>query len=242
MHLLKINSSILFCFIFSLNIAQTKDHYTESFPIIGTPCFQETKILLIQKHARLDTSNKKNSPYSEVLFSKRQLAQLSIKEKLIYALEFPESYLQSCSFYIRQPDNAKRVYSELLFSGFGSIPSHAQLDALQPHKKEVSVFLSNCINTNNQIQKLTLDIIITLRLYQCIPTIINYYHNTKDKVALNFLIHYLSIPPYEPFANSKIYTALSFVPIRKGVILTKEFEQEILTHAQNYYQWKLEQQ
>lgn len=175
-----------------------------------------------------------------------ELDSFTIKEKLIFALVYPEQHSQTCSKYIELNEEMNQhIFSYLPKGDEGFYPSERQIEALKENKDSVAFYLKQCYKNKDQIPFDIYLIVEEINLYQLIPLLIEHNNSKKNSFILALMIRLMMDDKYKPFLNSNLIKDLSDPNSKiinhrdlKITKKTKEREEELLFHIQNYYTWK----
>ena len=174
----------------------------------------------------------------------------TIKQSLVYALVYPEFSSQTCGVYYDYDD-----FNEIIVPYFKTGPegfhaSERQKGLLKRGPDSVSYYLNQCYKTKEKIPITVHNIIKDLNLYECIPVLIESYNKRPNNLILTTFISLMFKDKYEPFFYTNTYKEMKKgdkfnrgkIWNLTGVDATEEKINEVITSAQNYYQWKLQKQ
>jgi len=171
----------------------------------------------------------------------------SIKERLVYALVYPEFYSQTCGYYI-QPDDYidAPIMPNLPRGPEGYYASERQHKALEKNIDSVAIYLNNCYENKEEIPLELYHLIIKNKIYKTIPMLLKLYKKKQSPFVLPVFIALMFEDNYQPFMNSELLKKMKH-KFYKGrgtwdlqpLDNTPERIQELLFHTKNYYEWKL---
>lgn len=236
-----------------------KEHYKDVndprgfVPYIGTTefCYDKER-LKIHKLLFSDTKDERfsNDYRSHKKASDSLINTFSIKERLVFALVYPEEFSQTCGFYIDLNDIPYDYISTDLPRGpDGYYASDRQLTLLEKNKDSVAIYLKSCYKEKKNIPLELYRYIIELELYQSISMLIEHYNKKENTFITETFLAFMIRDNYLPFMNSKLFNEMKGKFYKEGdsswdldrVEKTPERLKELLFHIQNYYQWKLQE-
>ena len=205
-------------------------------------CFASTKIDSIFKH------NKKARKAYPPRISDEDYDSLNDQDKIIYALEHPESYYQICSL----PTNPKKTGTKLMANlpmSFDEVGiSRKQRNYLENHRDSTIVYLNNCINQSVYVSRQYKELILTFNFYECVPTLIKKIEQPEqyDTQILTTLMLLMKYDKYPSFLESKIYEKLyipkkgeEYIDRKSSIPKSDKKIQEIIGFANAFYQEKM---
>ena len=220
-------------------------------------CYDKTRVnihrILLPNNAkdlRFEGKNsgfKNNNPISD-----ESLGKMTIKERLVYALLYPEQYSQSCSIYISQEEIEYRkqyivFHKRRAPEGFHM--SERQQQALSQDKDSVAYYLKACYQNKKTIPLGISDLILQLKLYQITPLLLQFTRNEEDYVSLTICMHLMFDDNYQPFIKSQflkdaiLQSNYSGKDLKlwslKPMIKNDQRISELESLIQSYYEWKM---
>lgn len=208
------------------------------------PCFPSPKInTILQQHG--DSTKTFPTPIPDKSYN-----SLTNQEKIIYALEHPESYGQVCSVSRVIKGTSNKIMGSLPMFFTWSRMSKRQREHLKNNRDSTIVYLKKCINQSTYVSQRYKDLILEFDFYECIPALINKIEQPGqyDTQILTTLMLFMKYNKYTPFLESKIHEKLykleegKFFRDRKKFIRKKDKTiQEVIELANAFYQEKMKQ-
>lgn len=175
------------------------------------------------------------------------LNTFSIKEKLVFALIYPEKHSQTCGRPIElNEETNKFIFTRIPSGEEGFYASERQLNALKANPDSVSYYLTDCYSVKEEIPYEIYKFIIKLRLYKTIPFLIEENNKKPNSFILAVFINLMFEDNYKPFMDSKLLKDMKddthfgeniwdFRAIEK----TPERLDQLISLTQSFYKWKL---
>ncbi|GEM_PF-142459 len=180
--------------------------------------------------------------------SNRDFAQLDALQHFVYAFNYPESYHQSCTFFIDPIFSENEIPSELRFDGEGYRMSIRQASAILGNRDSTSILMQACILKQGSVQNVFKKAIVNYQFCELIPALISTYlqQQNKDNYILTTLCQMMRNAGYKEFLNSPINTTLYekvadkpfSEKIKHSIPNSKKNNAAILKMAHNYYEWE----
>ena len=216
---------------------------------MGEFCYDNTKLKLDtfikNSNKREDKSNLSINffdPYNNKI-NDHELEKMTIKEKLLFTLYYPEYYNQTCSyFHIPIPETHSLIYKSLPRNLEGKYPSKRQEDALIANKDSIQYYLKDCLVNGGKFYIPVKRLIVDLKFIDFIPLAIERYQMTKDPFLLTMCMEMMQNDFYFPYLNSDIQNRFKEKQYLEFYYILKNDAHvtEIITHAKNYYNSKKE--
>lgn len=135
---------------------------------------------------------------------------LTIEEKLIYAMAYPEAYAQICSSYPshdRSPGSKYQWVPTSFFQGEGVVTSQRQIEALQQHRDSVVQMLDSAISQERFDRVRMLTLVVYLTAIECIPTVVALIKEKEGNsdYAITCLMLLMREKNYTAFVSTDIY-------------------------------------
>lgn len=195
-------------------------------------CFQAEKVVILCLDSHLKRFSRRRFFEPTEFLDDKEYNQLTIKEKLYYAANYPESTTQICNGWLKPEDY--KISFKFDMGYYSTYPSDRQASIFQ--EDSTIVYLRQCLRDNQNLNT-SFKVFLGEVSYKIIPDLIAYYEQTTDKEILTTL---LSILPYNykplegllPMSFEDFSMDLNLHPY---IIDTPSNRKQLLEIAQNYY-------
>ncbi len=134
---------------------------------------------------------------------------LSVKDKFIYAMTYPEAYSQICDANPPIQDEHKKIFGQLPEAYEDYELSERQQEFLKTNETAVAGFLKECINKKKRIGLNYKKAIIQMNGVSMVPFLIEFYNKEKkDHDILTVLMLLMKNNNYGEFLQSSGYKKL----------------------------------
>jgi len=169
------------------------------------------------------------------------LSKLNAKQRLIYALNYPQFYSQICTKY-EFDINRNEYIHRYLPNVEGLVISNKQFEALEEKRDSVVLEILECLPYIDNVSNNFKELLIDLEAYECIPVIINKIENSEraDTYYYTVLFNIMDKSNYVKLKTSFLYRKLNKKKsFRQKVERSERNEKEIIRLAKMYYQKKI---
>lgn len=173
----------------------------------------------------------------------QEFNKLSIRDKIRYAVTYPEAYLQICSIFPEPEDRNNKLILRLPQYLDGKSISKRQLDPLKANRDSSMFYLNDFLSKVNTIPRHYKELLIKLKATECIPNIIRIskIESQFDTYNLTVLMQLMSGKAYRPFLDSYYFQYLAKDQINKptrSLPLTAAAKDSIFMFAEQLYKSK----
>ncbi|UTW61641.1 hypothetical protein KFE98_16740 [bacterium SCSIO 12741] len=180
-----------------------------------------------------------NATSNRIWITEEDYENLSIKDKLHYALNYPESYSQICYFQ-RQDPNEIRGHISGTMSGLRF--SERQRKLLLSQHDSIGIYLAECVEIGAIPDRLMLQAMVWSKAWLCIPYLLENFDqgSIRNTEYLTAILLILWSCEDEAFLKSTIYQELygSGEFRAPPIPYSEKTRAEIESLAMNFYQKK----
>lgn len=204
---------------------ESNDFYNSIF--FEPNCFESSKI---------DSLVPESDFLNPIKISESDFNSLNAIEHFIHSFYYPEWYVQSCSNFSKSNDSFLRISPFIKYYGGGLRMSERQRNALIKNRDSILLLIKECIERNGKVYDNFKSVIVSMRLIEIIPTLIETIKNQKrikDPYILSSLCQLMRYD-FDPFINSEIYKILyPKVPI--GILRIRSESDDCIPFTKNNY-------
>lgn len=164
-------------------------------------CYKSDKLIKL-----IPTRN----PHEPKVISDANFKALNAYEHFVHAFYYPETYRQSCSFFLYPENFYTKIPIRLPMQGEGLAMSERQNSALKQNRDSTILLMKNCIEKTGFVSDEFKKVILRLNALELIPvliTAIENQHEAKDPYILTTLCLLMRFG-YPPFKSAEIYKQL----------------------------------
>lgn len=201
---------------------------------------------LIRKTLGKDTADK-DYFYRTVKLSDSDFLSLTPSEKFIYAHQYPESYMQNCSYYT-SPKGLTKLYANLPFITTGLKMSKRQIESLKINRDSSINYLRECIKKHDYIALGYKQTILELNVWEFVPFILSFEsklntgknESLQDTYLYTVLMRMMKDNDFPDFKKTNFYNKLygSDAKYRETIDFTPDTRKQLVNLAENFYLWK----
>jgi hypothetical protein len=167
------------------------------------PCYPLTRVKTLIK-----TQTKKSDEDSRAMKT-AAYNQLSLREKWLYTLVYPEDYSQNCDAMMPIADEHKKIFADIPYTFDEYVWSKRQQSFLQANRDSVMAFIKHCVGKTNRIGVNYKMMLLRIQAVELIPWLIQVYNiQKKDHDILTLLLQFMKEANYTPFIESAGYKKL----------------------------------
>ncbi|MFT3823469.1 MAG: hypothetical protein QM731_06090 [Chitinophagaceae bacterium] len=222
-------------------------YYFSMHSFTTTTCLQDTLVEKLVKKTQEQLKSKASK--DEIVFyratpplSDSFFKQLTPKEHFIYAHQYPESYMQNCSFSGFDAEEDKKIFAHLPFMIEGVRMSKRQATALEKNRDSSLVYLKQCITSAGNIPLAYKMTINNLDAYELIPLIVatEKANPGKDTYLYSLVMEMMEKDKFDTFIKSDLYKELygERKSYRTSIASTAEKRQAIISMATAWFEQK----